>query len=138
MNYCRNVEGYRDLLVHGPLTLVLMLSALRGQLGEVVTKSDGSGNGRLPLPYRYIRKFDYRNIAPLYANEELKVCVHRNAQDTGKGFGKWDVWVENSRGSICARGTAITCPDSYEPAAEKGEQSASEDDQWSDEWYYEE
>lgn len=113
-----------------------MLSAVRGQLGEVVKKNAG-GAARLPLPYRYIRKFDYRNIAPLYANEELKVCVHRNAQDPGKGFGKCDVWVENSRGSICARGTAITCPDSYAPATRDAGQSASEDDQWNDEWYYE-
>ncbi|KAL1896178.1 hypothetical protein Sste5346_004921 [Sporothrix stenoceras] len=133
VNYCRNIEGYRDLLVHGPLTLVLMLSALRGKLHEVVTKSDV----RPPLPYRYIRKFDYRNIAPLYANEELKVCVNRGAQDPGKGFGKWDVWVENSRGSICARGTAITCPDSYEWTT-KDADSVSTDNEWDDGWYYEE
>ncbi|ERS98055.1 hypothetical protein HMPREF1624_04833 [Sporothrix schenckii ATCC 58251] len=146
VDYCRNVEGYRDLLVHGPLTLVLMLSALRGQLHEVVragASSSSLSTGHLPIPYRYIRKLDYRNLAPLYANEELKVCVHRNAQDPSRdgqrrGFSRWDVWVENSRGSICARGTAITCPDTREPTPRNAERPASDDDQWEDEWYYEE
>lgn len=121
-----------------------MLSALRGKLHEVVQASagTGTGTGRQPMPYRYIRKFDYRNIAPLYANEELKVCVHRNAQDPNRdgqrrGFSKWDVWVENSRGSICARGTAITCPDIHEPTTKNTERPASEDNEWDDDWYYE-
>ncbi|CAK7221492.1 hypothetical protein SCUCBS95973_004518 [Sporothrix curviconia] len=105
VNYCRNVEGHRDLLVHGPLTLVLMLSAIRSRYTS----------SQVP-PSRFIRTFEYRNIAPLYANEELRVCVRRNVQDraggeTGAGepSSRWDVWVENSRGSICARGTAVTC-----------------------------
>merc|ERR1712093_414832 len=32
--YTREVEGHRHLLVHGPLTLVLMLSVLRSQITE--------------------------------------------------------------------------------------------------------
>merc|ERR1711964_810542 len=33
-HYTREVEGHRHLLVHGPLTLVLMLSVLRSQITE--------------------------------------------------------------------------------------------------------
>ncbi|CAK7226028.1 hypothetical protein SBRCBS47491_006087 [Sporothrix bragantina] len=104
LNYCRNVEGHRDLLVHGPLTLVLMLSAIRSRN----TNSQVS-------PGRFIRMFEYRNIAPLYANEELRVCVRRNVQgragderSVSEPSARWDVWVENNRGGICARGTAVT------------------------------
>ncbi|CAK7272423.1 hypothetical protein SEPCBS57363_005122 [Sporothrix epigloea] len=104
VNYCRNIEGHRDLLVHGPLTLVLMLSAIRSR----------NASTEIP-PSRFIRKFEYRNIAPLYAGEELRVCVRYNGQQSAGDeciakdiSGRWDAWVENSRGSICARGTAVT------------------------------
>ncbi|CAK7213189.1 hypothetical protein SEUCBS140593_001762 [Sporothrix eucalyptigena] len=98
VNYCRNVEGHRDLLVHGPLILVLMLSAIRSR----------NTSSQIP-PSRFIRTFEYRNIAPLYANEELRVCVRRNVLERAaeEPSAQWDVWVENNRGSICARGTAI-------------------------------
>ncbi|CAK7274809.1 hypothetical protein SEPCBS119000_006362 [Sporothrix epigloea] len=104
LDYCRNVEGHRALLVHGPLTLLLMLSAIRSRIP-----------GRRFLSSRFIRKFEYRNIAPLYAGEELRVSVRCNGQQgaaeessANEPFCRWDVWVENSRGGICARGTAIT------------------------------
>ncbi|KAH8821659.1 hypothetical protein F5884DRAFT_657268 [Xylogone sp. PMI_703] len=86
--YCQDVEGYRDLLVHGPLSLVLMLSVLRSQLrdGEMITK------------------FDYRNLAPLYAHESLKVCVWRNSKEKSK----YDVWIEGKGGGYAVKGTAVT------------------------------
>jgi hydroxyacyl-ACP dehydratase HTD2-like protein with hotdog domain len=85
--YCREVEGYRNLLVHGPLTLILMLSVLRSRLkhGEK------------------IKTFDYKNLAPLYAGEELKVCV-RNDRVKGN---KYDVWIEAQGGGYAVRGSAI-------------------------------
>jgi hydroxyacyl-ACP dehydratase HTD2-like protein with hotdog domain len=85
--YCREVEGYRNLLVHGPLTLVLMLSVLRSQLatGEKV------------------KSFDYRNLAPLYANEDLKVCVRKDRTRENK----YEVWVEGREGGYAVKGSAI-------------------------------
>jgi hydroxyacyl-ACP dehydratase HTD2-like protein with hotdog domain len=86
--YCREVEGYRNLLVHGPLTLILMLSVLRSQLkqGEKV------------------RSFDYKNLAPLYAEEQLKICVRK---DRAKGS-KYEVWIEGKEGGYAVKGSAIT------------------------------
>lgn len=83
--YSRIVEGHRNLLLHGPLSLVLMLSALRSQLGA----------GEI------IRRFDYRNLAPLYAGEELKVCVRKERE------GEMGVWVEGRGGGYAVKGTAV-------------------------------
>ena len=86
--YCREVEGYRNLLVHGPLTLILMLSVLRSQL----------------KPGEKVRTFDYKNLAPLYADEQLKICVRK---DRAKG-GKYEVWIEGTEGGYAVKGSAIT------------------------------
>jgi hydroxyacyl-ACP dehydratase HTD2-like protein with hotdog domain len=80
------VEGYRNLLVHGPLTVVLILSALRARLqkGEMILK------------------LDYRNLAPLYAEEEMMVCVRRDPEKTQN----FDVWIEGKDGGYAVKGRA--------------------------------
>src|SRR5205085_2053141 len=60
-SYCRDVEGHRDLLVHGPLSLTLMLSVLQSQLPE---------NSRFQID-----KINYRHLAPLYVDEPMRVCI---------------------------------------------------------------
>ncbi|KAG6164674.1 hypothetical protein E4U24_001981 [Claviceps purpurea] len=79
--YTRSVERHRGLLVHGPLTLALMLRELRGAVARIT----------------------YRNLAPLYVGEPLRVCV-REAK--GEGL-PWDVWVEGPDGGIAVKGTAV-------------------------------
>ncbi|KAK0099886.1 hypothetical protein ONS95_013290 [Cadophora gregata] len=85
--YTREVEGHRNLLVHGPLTIVLMLSVLRSQItgGKMVVR------------------FDYRNLAPLYVDEEMRICVRRDPERENK----LDVWVEGRDGGLAVKGTAI-------------------------------
>jgi len=85
--YCREVEGHRNLLVHGPLSLVLMLSVLRSQLkkGELV------------------KSFNYRNLAPLYANEEMSIALRKDRSKAEK----YDVWIEGSGGGYAVKGSAI-------------------------------
>ncbi|KAL3425721.1 hypothetical protein PVAG01_02512 [Phlyctema vagabunda] len=84
--YAREVEGHRGLLVHGPLTLVLMLSVLNSQLGVD----------------QKIKRFRYRNLAPLYAEEAMRVCVKQSR--TGReGF---DVWIEGKDGGYAVKGSA--------------------------------
>jgi hydroxyacyl-ACP dehydratase HTD2-like protein with hotdog domain len=94
--YCREVEGHRGLLVHGPLSLTLMLCVLRSQLDAARHR---------------IRSIDYRNLAPLYVGEPLTVCVRPitpAADDAGEQ--KWDVWVENKDGGLSVRGTVVVGP----------------------------
>jgi len=85
--YCREVEGHRNLLLHGPLSLVLMLSVLRSQLEDGVI----------------VRKLDYRNLAPLYADEELRVCVRKDRDRPER----LDVWIEGKGGGYAVKGSAV-------------------------------
>ncbi|EWC48275.1 hypothetical protein DRE_02379 [Drechslerella stenobrocha 248] len=56
--HTRNVEGHKKLLVHGPLTLTLLLELLR--------------NHSLSLEKQYkLDSFEYRNITPLYVDEQM-------------------------------------------------------------------
>lgn len=86
-DYTRDVEGYRNLLVHGPLTLTLLLTALCHHLhGTGLTISD----------------IDYKNLAPLYVEEELAICGKpKPTRDNA-----WDVWIEAGDGGAAVRGTA--------------------------------
>ncbi|KEY70032.1 hypothetical protein S7711_04047 [Stachybotrys chartarum IBT 7711] len=86
--YARSVDGHRSLLVHGPLTLALMLRVLSAHLGDAAA----------------IASLSYRNHAPLYVDESLTVCLRKS----GKGMlGKWDVWVEGPEGGLAVKGTAV-------------------------------
>lgn len=94
--FCREVEGHRNLLFHGPLSLTLMLSLLRSQLDAD----------------EKIYKIDYRNLAPLYVNELLRVCLRQIGREDGsvdKGNSRrWEVWVEGPDGGLSVRGTAMS------------------------------
>ncbi|CAM1503018.1 Fc.00g077940.m01.CDS01 [Cosmosporella sp. VM-42] len=78
-------DGHRALLVHGPLTLALILRVLGEQIG--------SGY--------YVQNFAYRNFAPLYVGEALSICVRPVLE------GRWDVWVEGPHGGLAVRGSAV-------------------------------
>jgi len=83
--YAKGVEGHRNIILHGPLSLVLLLSVLRSQLQE----------GEM------IKRFDYRNLAPLYANEEMRICIRKDREK------KYDVWIEGQSGGYAVKGSAI-------------------------------
>ena len=97
------MEGYKERLVHGPLTVVLMLQAVRARLESwpLTRKAVKEGHA---MPY--IKSFTYSNLAPLYVNEEMKVCVRKPAGEQS-GFG-WDVWIEGPDGGLAVKGHAIT------------------------------
>ena len=86
--FCRDVEGHRDLLVHGPLTLTLLATMLQNYI-------KGAGKS--------IDSIEYRNLAPLYCNEPLKLCG-RGLDD--KGTDRYELWAETVDGGIAVKGTA--------------------------------
>ncbi|KAI9718891.1 MAG: hypothetical protein M1812_003775 [Candelaria pacifica] len=88
--YCRDIEGHRNLLVHGPLSLVLLVSLLRNHL-----------NSTYPDDVAHISDISYRNLAPLYAEEEMKLCGREVNE------GKYELWAETPAGGYAVRGTAI-------------------------------
>ncbi|KXT03485.1 hypothetical protein AC578_1546 [Pseudocercospora eumusae] len=88
--YAETVEGYRNLLVQGPLSLTCMLTLLSRHL-EATTK----GN-------EVIRSIEYRNTAPLYCGEEAKFCGKRSGEK------KWEVWAQGPGGGVCVKGRVRT------------------------------
>lgn len=85
--YCEQVEGHKNLIVHGPLSVVLMLDMLQGFLGD---------------REEAIRRIEYRNLAPLYADEPLKVCGKK------KHPGEYEVWIEGAGGGLAVKGLVRT------------------------------
>ena len=104
--FCRDVEGHRNLLFHGPLSLVMMSELLQRHLASrgIVQMS-----GRYPLASRAVSEIEYRNMAPLYAEEEVQVCGRE------KENGAFDLWIENKDGGMCVKATAQTVewPEKY-------------------------
>lgn len=97
--HCREVEGYRNLLVHGPLSLILMLEVLGRYLVEKKTLPTRSGH---PKAERRIVEIEYRNIAPLYAEEPMRVCGKE------KEGGEYEMWIEGRDGGYAVKGLAKT------------------------------
>lgn len=95
-SYCRDVEGHRGLLVHGPLSFTLVTTMLRRVLAE-------RRGGR-----ERIASVEYRNLAPLYAGETLRLCGKEVKPVEGGGKGRWDVWVETPEGGVALKGTVRT------------------------------
>ncbi|KAF2205786.1 hypothetical protein GQ43DRAFT_436671 [Delitschia confertaspora ATCC 74209] len=89
--YTRNVEGHRNLLVHGPLSLTLMLTLLQQHL-------------RIMDAREIVASIDYRNLAPLYCDEEMHICVRRRKEK----IDMWDVWIEGPTGGVAVKGTCRT------------------------------
>ncbi len=95
-SYCREVEGHRNLLVHGPLSLTLMLEVLRRYLIDIFPER----------PPR-VDEVEYRNLAPLYAEEPMTVCG-REIRVGSDGDGEYEVWVEGKEGGYAVRGKVRT------------------------------
>lgn len=90
-DHCRQVEGYRDLLVHGPLLLVLMCKALTEAL-----LLDRDPMALSP----FIQGIEYRNLRPVFVDEDIRVCVKKS-----KEKGRYRIWVV-AEGDIRVTATA--------------------------------
>ncbi|KAK5119930.1 hypothetical protein LTR85_007006 [Meristemomyces frigidus] len=86
--YCREVEGHRNLLFHGPLSYVFMVTVLQQQLRK-------QGN-------EVVRSVEYRNLAPLYCHEPVTFC------GTKTGENKWEIWTQTPQGGIAVKGSVVT------------------------------
>lgn len=78
-------------MVHGPLSLTLLVTMLREHLKTLE-------------PPERVLSFDYRNLAPLYANEPLKLCGRKVEE------GKYELWAETPEGGVAVKGIARTGP----------------------------
>ncbi|KAL8734523.1 MAG: hypothetical protein Q9166_001423 [cf. Caloplaca sp. 2 TL-2023] len=107
--YCQDVEGHRNLLVHGPLTVLLMLQFLKDNL------SHQSYRGR--TKDKVITYVSYRNIAPLYAEEKMTLCVRWKENHL------WETWIEGPDGGLAVKGSVRTARKF--PLSKEGEDARS-------------
>lgn len=78
--FTKSVYEIPDLLVHGPLTCVLMLEMLRKTFFELGLDSKTDS---------FIKHFRYKNHKPLWVNEEITIgCRRIEGESEGKSEGK--------------------------------------------------
>jgi 3-methylfumaryl-CoA hydratase len=66
--YARDEEGYRGLVVHGPLTATLLLDLAQQQFGD-----------------NCLNNFSYRGLAPAIVGEDLHLVLRGTGQDIELG-----------------------------------------------------
>lgn len=69
--WARDVEGHRDIVVHGPLNLISILDLWRD------TRPSVGGDPAQMLP----ASISYRATSPLYAEEEYRIVMDETAGD---------------------------------------------------------
>lgn len=81
--YAIGEEGYRDLVVHGPLIATLLQDfAIRCRSGE------------------RLERFDFRGMAPLFADRPFRLEARR------EGDGKLNIWARGPEGELAMRAEA--------------------------------
>ena len=82
--YVTEVEGYPDLIVHGPLIATLLVDLVRRELPEATLQS-----------------FAFKAVRPTFANRPLTVCG--KPSEDGKTI---DLWAKDHEGHLTMRATA--------------------------------
>lgn len=94
--YSREIEGHRNLLFHGPMSFMFMMTLLQQKLAAAAAAQGGGGKKEV------IKSVEYRNMAPLYCGEKVKFA------GTKTGERKWEVWAETPEGGLAVRGKVVT------------------------------
>lgn len=82
--FCVNSEGYKGLVVHGPLLATLLLDLLRRETPEAT-----------------IRSFDFRAVSTVFSNETFS--LHGVTEDDNKTF---RLWVRRQDGVLAMQAKA--------------------------------
>lgn len=82
LRYAAELEGYPGLLVHGPLSCLLLLDLIRRQVADKV-----------------LAQFEYRALRPLFCGNPLSVCGALTADD------RIATWIEDHEGYVAMRGS---------------------------------
>ena len=82
--YVTQVEGYADLVVHGPLIATLLLEA-----------------AQQPHPGRAVRAYSFKAVRPLICGTALRVRGHTATPD-----GSLTLWAEDGEGALLMQATA--------------------------------
>lgn len=74
--WARDVEGHKDIVVHGPLNLISILDLWRDVRGQSKTPEEA--------PLLSPQRISYRATSPLYAGEEYSVVLEEGEKDISK------------------------------------------------------
>ncbi|KAF6227192.1 hypothetical protein HO133_008634 [Letharia lupina] len=78
--WCRDVEGHRDIVVHGPLNLINMLDFWRDEQAD---------------DFMIPQSISYRATAPFYAGEKYRALLERETDTTSI-----KLWGHNGKGDV--------------------------------------
>lgn len=94
--WCREVEGHRDAVVHGPLNLINMLDSWR----------DTVRNGDMEAVPKSIA---YRAMSPLYVGEPYRILLNESPahHDGERGTQEWNAEIWDSFGKQSMKGTIL-------------------------------
>lgn len=92
--WCRQVEGHRNSVVHGPLNLINMLDFWR----------DTANNGD---PEAVPKSIAYRAMSPLYVGEPYRILLEKGSAGAEKESQEWKASIWDSYGEVSMRGTII-------------------------------
>jgi 3-methylfumaryl-CoA hydratase len=82
--YVTQVEGYPNLIVHGPLIATALVELVRRELPDAV-----------------LRNFSFRAVRPTFAGNSFTVCGKPGAQDK-----EIELWAKDHEGFVTMRATA--------------------------------
>jgi 3-methylfumaryl-CoA hydratase len=82
VDYARSVEGYEDLVFHGPLTATLLANLAHKFTGKALTS------------------FTFKGLAPITANHQF----HIEGKLTDLGM---DLWAKRHDGALAMKATAV-------------------------------
>ncbi|PSN72486.1 hypothetical protein BS50DRAFT_569970 [Corynespora cassiicola Philippines] len=88
--WCRQVEGHRTIVVHGPLNLINMLDLWR----------DTGSKGTLGI---VPKKISYRAVSPLYANETYRILLEKSQEQARE----WKAEIWDSYGTVAMKGNIV-------------------------------
>ena len=91
-DWCRNVEGHRDLVVHGPLPLLGILDLYRDT-------NERSSPEAVP------KSISYRAMSPLYVGERYRIVLERESSNEQGERPKWNAEVTDSFGKMGSKAT---------------------------------
>jgi hydroxyacyl-ACP dehydratase HTD2-like protein with hotdog domain len=91
--WCREVEGHRNAVVHGPLNLINMLDFWR---------DEAHGGKASAVP----RNIAYRAMSPLYVGEPYRILLEKNGEKESRD-GQWKAEIWDSFGKQSMKGTIV-------------------------------
>ena len=93
-DWCRTVEGHRDLVVHGPIGLMNILDFYR----------DVNGHGS---PEAVPKSITYRAMAPLYVGEKYRVILEKEEASGQDDRPTWKAEIYDSFGRVAVKATIV-------------------------------